>query len=255
MPNPSRRIIFSAFSMLVVFFLALVLGYRANSQVTGFQRLKPFVVYKHEAQYTENPKFPPSLFDSIYARRSDGSWAYYFITKAPDPNGSAAQVRSFMDFRALTDTVLEPFTRSAVVVHLSDKEARWERGRVTDCSAVPEARANPAEGSRVRMLSLDVARVAKREDGAAVENWVAPALDCYPIQETEIFPSGSRNTRSAYKIEMGEPSDAFFEMPPEYIQRSPQQLENEYKFKFGVAFWGEPAASNMQRRYEHGLAR
>jgi len=105
------------------------------------------------------------------------------------------------------------------------------------------------------MLSYDVAHVIKKEDDdVSLDNWVAPALDCYAVQETEVFRSGSRNTRNVYKIASGEPPEAFFEIPPEYIPRSPQQLENEYKFRFGASFWREPAAFNAQRRYERGLA-
>ena len=249
MPIPSRRLFLPALTL----FLAGLLGYRAHSQVVGFRHLTPFVVYKHEAQYTENSKFPPYLFDSVYARRSDGSWAHHFTARTPAGDQTTGEMIEFVDFRTQNQTILEPFTRSAVIFHLSEREARWERGRVTDCSAVPEVSGGSVDASRFRMLSYTVARVAKKEDGLTLDNWVAPALDCYPIEETEAFASGSRNTRSVYKVEMGEPAEAFFEIPPEYIPRSPQQLEAEYKFKFGVPFWGEPGVSNAQRRYEHGL--
>src|ERR1039457_7482254 len=130
----------------------------------------------------------------------------------------------FVDFRTQNQTILEPFTRSAVIFHLSEREARWERGRVTDCSAVPEVSGGSVDASRFRMLSYTVARVAKKEDGLTLDNWVAPALDCYPIEETEAFASGSRNTRSVYKVEMGEAAEGFFLIPPQAIPTPPHQL-------------------------------
>jgi len=249
----SRRPLLSAVTMSAVFSLAGILGYRAHSQVTGPRRLTPFTVYEHETAHTENPKNPPRLFDSLYARRGDGSWTYRHTSTGPHNDQNTAEMIEFIDFRTQNQAVLEPFTHSAVVFHLTEKEAQWENGRVTDCSAVAETGARAGEDHQVRMISYDVARVVRKHEGVSVESWVAPALDCFPLLETETFPSGSRNTRTVYRIEPGEPPDSLFAIPPDYVLRSPQQLDAEYKFKFGVPFWGEPAVSNVQRRYERGL--
>src|ERR1700733_3652532 len=121
--------------MLSVFVLAGLLGYAAQSQVTDFKRVTPFVVYKHEAQYTGDPKIPPHLFDSVFARRIDGSWAHHFTASSPDGGQSAGEMVEFLDFRTQTETILEPSTHSAIIFHLGERELRSERARVTDCSA------------------------------------------------------------------------------------------------------------------------
>ncbi len=233
--------------------LAAFFVFSVHAQVANTTRVTPFVVYKHEGHYAKDPKLPPNLFDSMYARRSDGSWRHTFTAQAPSHDLSAAQVIEFLDFRTRTEVILEPFTRSAIVFHLTDGEARSERERVPDCSAVPEVSVNPPTASGVRMLAYGVTRVVRKEDDDTMDTWVAPALDCYPLQETETFTTGPHNSRIVYKVEPGEPPAAFFEIPPEYINRSPRQLEVEYKFLFGEAFWGEPAASNVQQRYERSL--
>src|ERR1019366_957978 len=113
-----------------------------------------------------------SLHDALpilYARRSDGSWAHHFTARTPAGDQTTGEMIEFLDFRTQNQTILEPFTRSAVIFHLSEREARWERGRVTDCSAVPEVSGGSVDASRFRMLSYTVARVAKKEDGLTLD--------------------------------------------------------------------------------------
>ena len=135
--------------------LAAFFAVTAHSQVTN-ARLTPFVVHKHEEHYAADPKFSPYLSDSMYARRSDGSWRHAFSAEAPSHDRSAAQMIEFLDFRTRTEVILEPFTGSAIIFHLSDEEAREEREPVTDCSAVP------VSVNRIRILSYDVTRVVTK---------------------------------------------------------------------------------------------
>lgn len=214
----------------------------------------PFTAYAHESMFSSDPHVAPKPFDSIYARRSDGSFAYHYTAMAPNGSPTELMMKSFSDLRLRKQAILEPFTRSAVVFQMNEREVRNQQRLQNGCHAIPAADLKRDSVPGPTMLGFEVVRIIRKTESETTESWVAPELNCYPLQENITFSGGAHNEAKVMKIDAGEPPQVFFEVPDEFVKRSPLQLDAEYKIKFGHGFWGERAMGNTQKRYYRGPA-
>jgi hypothetical protein len=83
------------------------------------------------------------------------------------------------------------------------------------------------------MLGHKAYQIVHQEHDLQVTSWVAPELNCFPLQKTESFPKGEKNVWTVVKIVEGQPPARMFAPPAVYVERSPTQVESLYEKMFG----------------------
>jgi hypothetical protein len=205
---------------------------------------------EEKAMFFPSTQNPAQVRYSTYARRSDGSYVRRFEVRAP--NGEIGRTVELVDLKAKSVTLLEPFTKLATTFPKSDSELTEELALQDNCEAIDRARANDGQNSvKDNLFGVDVERIVETSEGMTVERWVARDLDCYSFQKSTTFSSGAHNEEAVVKFEQMEPDDSYFEIPGDYVQASPLQVEEMYSVKFpGHAFWGKEHASKIEQRFQ-----
>lgn len=236
--------------VLGAFALSFLIGFevRLEPQTQGKQ-FKPFVLYEQELNFSGNNVVAKEV-DYTIARRADGSSMKSF-TVSDSPNGQEGKAVFIWDVSARQDMMLEPFTRSVMTQHRSAAEIA-DFVRSESC---PDLIPSPNNGQPpTTMLGHNVIRVEEKWDTEEIVSWIAPDLDCYPLQKT-VRPldakfNGDYQTTTVTKIEEGAPRNSLFTVPADYPELSPLQLEEEYSAKFpGHRFFGREGAENAERQY------
>jgi hypothetical protein len=127
--------------------------------------------------------------------------------------------------------------------YLTPSELQHEVDRAESCPGAISAA--PAEHERI--LGYDVVKLT--EEGRAPNNgkefteaWVAPELNCYVLRRSASLSDGPDTE--------GEPPPAMFDVPAEYVERSPSQLSAEWAARFGQPFLGrESTVQRLDQRY------
>lgn len=237
-----------------VFFLSLLVGYRAQSQTASPYRPKrPFTAHSRVLQFGSLQK-PPHIHNEIYARRSDGSYVRRFQTVSPE--GEVAWAVDIVDVPGRKYILLEPFTKSAITFYRSEAEMQQELRAKASCAGSNSVQQALSRAGSVwdTILGHKVVQVVERHKGGkrevADEQWVAPELDCFPLRRSVWSETGSHNETEVTKIEEIEPLDSMFEPPPGFVEASPLQVEAAYSGKYpGSSLWGQKAAEVIDARY------
>ena len=237
---------------LLVLGASFLIGYRAQSQ-SNEALLRGFVAHQREEYHPRNAGLPPKVTHRTVAVRSDGSRAEtYSVTT---PAGMIEHVRSISDLRKRTWTKTEPSTKSLATFHLTDSEIRDRRHSQNLCSSseISLAKKSASEvATRAVMLGFGVIPVKVRESRHSVSRWVAPELNCYALRETAVSEHGSRTEFQVEKLEIGDPPDAMFEGPPDYVERSPAEIEALYLAKYpGHPLFGRSLETIQQHYFAH----
>jgi hypothetical protein len=76
-----------------------------------------------------------------------------------------------------------------------------------------------------KVLGFDVVHLRGEPPGAGfyVDRWSAPALNCFVIRE-ELASSEYKQVRSTVSVHLGEPDPSLFEVPGNYVERSPSEI-------------------------------
>jgi hypothetical protein len=88
------------------------------------------------------------------------------------------------------------------------------------------AKASDAPVYILGYLVIPITTSESDDDGGT--KWIAPALDCYPLKETQLSSRGSHNEITVTAVAEGEPSATLFAVPANYIERPPSQVDAEY---------------------------
>jgi hypothetical protein len=214
---------------------------------------KPFVLHERELNKSRDGTVTKEV-DFTVARRADGSLMRSFVIQGADsPSGEDGKVVFIWDMATGTKITLEPFTKSVMTQHLSSAETE---DFVSSQHACGEIQGQPSNGSRAlsTMLGYSVIRTEESDDVERIVRWVAPDLDCYPLEKTTWFleprRGGDFQDTMVSKIEPGEPPSSSFELPRDYIERSPLQIESEFTAKFsGHPFFGNHIAQDAEKQY------
>lgn len=137
--------------------------------------------------------------------------------------------------------------------HLSSAESQDFASSQHACGKI---QGQPSDGNRAlsTILGYSVVRVEESDNVERVVRWVAPDLDCYPLEKTTWFleprRGGDFQETIVDKIEPGEPPTSLFMVPSDYTERSPLQIESEYATKFsGHPFFGKHLAQEAEKQY------
>jgi len=213
----------------------------------------PFVVSKRVTHFS-GAKVTKKV-DFTIARRMDGSLVESFmVTGSDSPDGNEREAVFIWDIPSRRNVMLEPFTKSVMTQVLSPKEIANFLSSQKACSeAILPAEGN---GSTEQLLGHAVVRVEEQLKVVDTVSWVAPDLDCFPLEQTVTFldpqHSGLHHNDVVTKIEEGDPPSSMFVVPSDYTERSPLELQTEYARKYGgVKFWGT-TVDDAERHYrEH----
>jgi hypothetical protein len=160
--------------------------------------------------------------------------------------------------------ILEPFTKSVTTLQYSPREYQQIVASLESENCDPQtnlAGKKMVDGqSRIkfgRRAIHEVERLplATSTDGQLEwkhERYIVPELRCFSMHTIDQRSDGATTEEEVVSFQEGEPLASYFDVPPDYVDRSPLELNEAYAKKFGKGqeFWGEPALKGMERRYQ-----
>ena len=210
---------------------------------------RPFVAQGFERSFSTKGEEGPSVVElTTYARKGDGSWVEVRTTK--DPSWEVGVLRTFWDVASGAKVTLEPATKSAMTLFLTRSEMQGEIDGFESC---PPG-VNSAAAVHERILGYDAVKVTDEGPGPKkgrqlIEEWVVPELACFAVRRSEALSAGPHNEFETTHIAEGEPPAWMFDVPEDYVERSPTQLSAEWAARFGHEFWPNGVAATMERSY------
>lgn len=191
----------------------------------------PFTAHIVEKHFIDMGATKPSRVNNIvFGRRSIGSEATVTSVKSPDELQDG-QVVYILDVTSSKEIELESFTKSEMTFYLPRSELTLR----LDSSRCP---ANINESSEhSKMLNYDVVRTRTEGRSDAQEQWVAPYLSCFALKEIYSKNGGAWNDKTVVDVTEGEPPYSMFEIPPDYVERSPSQIAALWSAMFPGSKW------------------
>ena len=187
--------------------------------------LKAFTIRQTQTDTPVNA--PPLLTETSLARRSDGSWVHSY--EVLSPLGERGTVVEFLDLRSRVFVHPRPFLKSKMTSHLRESELpEYIQSAFETCDGTEKDESL----QRSTMLGYPVVRRVTDMKTAIDTAWVAPELDCYRLESSTLFQSGSRVETRVTSIQEGEPPDSLFQVPPDFVERSPEEQQALYARKY-----------------------
>jgi hypothetical protein len=245
----AKRMVGPLVLMLGALGASFVISYSLRSQ-SSVPHSRAFVAWGFVKRFAAKGDEGPSKdSQTIFARKGDGSWAD--IITAQSPSGETGELRTFWDAASGRQVTLEPVTKSAMTYFLTATEMRTKIENSESCPVGVESPTARHE----RILGYDAVNVT--EEGPAprlskmlVEAWVVRELGCYALRRSEVWTDGPHNQFETTRVSEMQPPAWMFEVPPDYVERSPSQLSNEWAAKFGQGFLGDSALATMEKKYD-----
>jgi hypothetical protein len=239
------------FLPVAITFLGMTVGFALSqggrAQVRG-PLFVPFTANIDEEHFTRSAAREPASVNHIAVERtSDGSEVTSTSVTAPDAQRTGELVEGF-SVASRMHYVLEPFTRSIMTYHLSDAEVK----SILDSKRCPSDINELKEHSK--MFGLDVVRRREKTDFAntsfeITDDWMAPDLACFTLKEIYSVSDGPWNRRMVISLVRGEPPQSIFNIPVDYVERSPSEISDIWKAFFGVPFLSDSSLNAYEKRY------
>jgi hypothetical protein len=214
---------------------------RYNLQISP--GVQPFVVVYHDNAPTPGQSAPSGERYWTLAVRSDGSSMK--ANTAPDASGHIGMARAVQ----LRDryVVVNPHTRSISTY----KPYIPIVGPAQDCSG---SRTSPVLGHPVE-FTREETRNAKSHLVVTRERWLALDLDCVALRErvtmTDDAGTPLQFNREAVSVKLGEPPADYFDVPSNYQERGPEELNTEFESSFpGQHVFCKGAVDKLQKVYD-----
>ena len=188
---------------------------RASTNTAPVALTAEFVVKNYDAANRE-------LVSSqdVFARRSDGS----IVVVRKNVDNREVGIRRIFDTSRRQSISLDPLTQSLLTYDLPSQEVEYLSAPGSNCQE-----RNPyletANEPRAKVLGFEVVHLRGKPPGAEfyVNRWSAPALNCFVIRE-ELTSSEFKQVRSTVSIQLGEPDPSLFDVPGNYVERSPSEI-------------------------------
>jgi hypothetical protein len=241
-------------------YLAYSAGYFVKSKRLTWKDLSPSLYAADSPPQVFQPYFasrrttrlrsdgvPGHETSETFWRRRDGSTVHIYTARAP-LGEERQQVREFVDVPSRKDVYLEPFTKSAITIHLSAADIEQKRRR--ESPACIEKLGPSTETGLI--MGAGVLKVRESTGGMnySIDSWVAPQLGCLVLQETAVNPSGARNTVTIDQLSLVDPPDDLFQVPVDYTEHSPIEVERLYEERFpGKKLYGDDVLKRAQQHY------
>ncbi|MCW5977592.1 MAG: hypothetical protein KIT09_05925 [Bryobacteraceae bacterium] len=240
---------------LGVFGMATMLGYQTYSQSPLTQKQwKSLVIHEQVLHFGRSAKAASAVQNNVFARRGDGSFVN--LRETTSPHGEKGYTAEIIDLQKRRVVVLEPFTKSAITFYPADISEELEHQETCASNGLRHGEGSLAYTPADEMLGREVRQVRQAGTNVTSEKWIAPDLDCYPLQKKITSSRGSYSQHTAIKVEEVEPPDSMFEIPQGYIEVSPSQAEAAYAAKYpGHPFFGSAGVKIVEERYWKGRQR
>lgn len=173
------------------------------------------------------------------------------------PAGEKGWAIEILDRRKGIQVFASPFLKLKTTSYGTAEETRKWLQEQPGCTS-QELEAALAPGAIVdSTYGKQVTRVQSNlHSGETREAWIAPSLNCYPLQMTLTSSTGAQQEHSVIELQEGEPPDSAFDIPPEYLEASPLQMEAAWQAKYPgqVYFGSEKVANLIEERYQKNQA-
>src|SRR5580693_8166171 len=218
----------------------LAFGRTTQALSESFVPFTAHLVEKHCA--TLNASQPVTNEISV-GRRRDGSEVEITSVHSPDKSQIGLLVY-ILDVKSSREIQLEPFTKSIMTFYLSPSELAERLGS----KRCPGSITQLTEHSK--MLNYDVVRGKDEYKKSTADKWLAPYLSCFTLKEVYSTTDGAWNEKTAVSLTEGEPQASMFEIPSDYIERSPSQIADVWTVVFPSSIWmSDQAATSFDKNY------
>jgi hypothetical protein len=219
----------------------LAFGRTTQTLSESFVPFSAHLVEKHYA--TLNALQPAATNEISVGRRRDGSEVEITSVHSPDKSQIGSSVY-ILDVNSSREIQLEPFTKSIMTFYLSPSELAERLGS----KRCPGTITQLTEHSN--MLNYDVVRGKDEYRKATADKWLAPSLSCFKLKEVYSTADGAWNEKIAVSLTEGEPQASMFEIPSDYIERSPSQIADVWTVVFPGSIWmSDQAATSFDKNY------
>ena len=230
----------------IFFFVSLTLGVSLLTIVASFgwelvtqdrsEGRTPFTAHKITRMF-DSDGIQKLTTIHTYAVRSDGS----FVSLNQMSGSKVVGVKVILDTSSKKRVAVDPLTESITTHPISIGHLRLFTSRANSCT---EAEATEAESGQ--FLGYHVQKEVKESEVSRTERWVAPALNCYPLKKTftviQNGVAGPHNESEIVAVIEGEPDPQLFEVPANFVERSPSEVLSEYERRNGI-----PAGSQITK--------
>jgi hypothetical protein len=227
----------------------VALSHGGRSQLRGPQFV-PFTANIDEEHFdTKRAKDPSSVNHITVQRKSDGSEVNTTSVTAPDAQQSPGQLVQGFNVASKTQYMLESFTHSITTYYLSDAEVESELNSKRCPSDINKSKEHST------IFGLDVIRYRERTDFANTggfsisDAWMARDLACFMLKEIYSESDGPWNRTSVISLAKREPSSSMFDVPANYVERTPSEFFAVWKNLFGTPFLSDSALNAWEERY------
>jgi hypothetical protein len=221
----------------VLFFLSatILVGSAAFGLVWALQSNQagpaPFTATIKETRYGPEGQVAYTEFH-LFAKRSDGS--HVLVMRRQDPAEAWIEVRRITDVSARRTIVVDPATESITTYPLTESVVNEYSAPTHNCGgSLDEARAG-VTGHQVIPLRREFALSGRKT--AFNEQWVAPALGCFPIWNSLTVKVDGKVVgtvvRETLFLAEAEPASSHFEVPSGFAERTPSEVLAEFERRF-----------------------
>jgi len=193
----------------------------------------PFTAEVYSKAYdlnTENGRIVENFH--TFARRADGST----VQVNKDPKDKKPLVRMVRLPREGRELMISDVVRKVSTIFKNKQGILQAMGhQAVDATCGPN-QYDPRVwnvGSPNRHLGLEVVTMVADHSGVRNEVWKAPALDCYELKTIHDWKNPqngglvSRSEMTAVSIVLGDPAPELFEVPGDYLEKSPSLISEE----------------------------
>jgi hypothetical protein len=171
--------------------------------------------------------------NQLHAFRSDGS--YVRILQRQTPNKEMVNVSWIVDANTGKSISIHPETETTMTSYLPKEQLD------TQFRALNRSCSQGSSGEHRVIRGFDTVKTvqsigAAPGDRSEIEEWKAPALDCFSLTQTltQLAPDGTehKTIRTATFVILGEPAGSLFEVPSGFTERSPSEAAAEFARRF-----------------------
>jgi len=206
---------------------------------------RPFTAVMVEKHYRADSAEPTFTYVYLRAFRSDGSDVT--VRRGYRPPLEGKEIRWFFDLTGGKTVTVDGYTDSVTTSPMSERDVRfhgsWPKSECTGRTDLP----------RSTVLGYQAVKVQEQLAGGMVlDLLMAPALDCFALEEHWNFAPGAKGTRQALYVVEGEPAPALFGIPATYVERLPSEVAAEFARRYpelGPPYTDETARRGDEKYY------
>jgi hypothetical protein len=237
--------------MLALLAVMTVSGYAQ----TPADRSQPFTAELKARYWTESGRTIEESWK--FVRATDGSWAFESDDQDPALLDQAERgwFRYTFDVKRRRYIDSLSFVQAAVVKPVVDaQELKMLRGSYGTCDGLNDG--SLKQLGRSTFLGLEVIDVeVEHDERSIIEEWVAPALQCFALKRTEVIDGNLRQRIQAVSVQLGEPDAGAFELPAGFARVSPLEMEDLYRARFpGRELFGSRIGRRLEEEYQRALS-